>query len=112
MSQLARETVKVALSGDGADEALAGYRRYRFFAAEERVRGLLPEGARGLFTRLGNAYPKLDWAPQFLRAKTTLLSLAVVQVVRGADEAPVPCPVSRAPAPAAAAVRWQIDAQH
>jgi asparagine synthase (glutamine-hydrolysing) len=75
VSQLACETVKVALSGDGADEAMAGYRRYRFFAAEERVRGLLPEGTRGLFTRLGNAYPKLDWAPQFLRAKTSLLAL-------------------------------------
>ena len=75
VSQLARESVKVALSGDGADEAMAGYRRYRFFANEERVRGRLPDGARGLFTRIGNAYPKLDWAPQFLRAKTTLLAL-------------------------------------
>ena len=75
VSQLAREKVKVALSGDGADEAMAGYRRYRLFAAEEQVRGRIPAGARGLFTRLGSVYPKLDWAPQFLRAKTTLLAL-------------------------------------
>ncbi|MET1113181.1 MAG: XrtA/PEP-CTERM system amidotransferase [Allosphingosinicella sp.] len=75
VSELARETVKVALSGDGADEAFAGYRRYRMFAAEERVRGLLPGPARGMLGAVGNLYPKLDWAPRFLRAKTTLQAL-------------------------------------
>ncbi|HET9638865.1 MAG TPA: XrtA/PEP-CTERM system amidotransferase [Allosphingosinicella sp.] len=75
VSELARETVKVALSGDGADEAFAGYRRYRMFAAEERVRGLLPGPARGLVGALGNLYPKLDWAPRFLRARTTLQAI-------------------------------------
>lgn len=75
--QLARETVTVALSGDGADEALAGYRRYRFQAAEERVRGLLPTGLRqSLFGALGRIYPKADWAPRSLRAKSTFQSLA------------------------------------
>jgi asparagine synthase (glutamine-hydrolysing) len=74
---LARETVTVALSGDGADEALAGYRRYRFQAAEERIRGLLPANARSrVFGKLGQLYPKADWAPRPLRAKTTLLALA------------------------------------
>ncbi|HWK35667.1 XrtA/PEP-CTERM system amidotransferase [Sphingomonas sp.] len=77
VSELARETVTVALSGDGADEAFAGYRRYRFHAAEERVRGLIPAGMRaGLFGTLGGLYPKADWAPRPLRAKTTLLALA------------------------------------
>lgn len=75
--QLARESVTVALSGDGADEALAGYRRYKFQAAEERVRGLLPADLRrSIFGTLGAWYPKADWAPRPLRAKTTLLALA------------------------------------
>lgn len=74
---LARESVTVALSGDGADEALAGYRRYKFHAAEERVRGLLPSHFRTeVFGTLGRFYPKADWAPRPLRAKSTLLALA------------------------------------
>ena len=74
---LARERVTVALSGDGADEVLAGYRRYKFHAAEERVRSLLPPGLREpVFGALGDVYPKADWAPRPFRAKTTLLALA------------------------------------
>ncbi|MGN6270089.1 MAG: XrtA/PEP-CTERM system amidotransferase [Sphingomonas sp.] len=75
--ELARESVTVALSGDGADEALVGYRRYKFQAAEERVRGLFPAGIRrSVFGTLGGWYPKADWAPRAFRAKTTLLALA------------------------------------
>lgn len=75
--QLAREHVTVALSGDGADEAFAGYRRQVFHHNEERVRSLLPAGLRGpLFGTLGKVWPKADWAPQPLRAKSTLLALA------------------------------------
>ena len=77
VSQLARETVTVALSGDGADEAFAGYRRHVFQSNEDRLRGLLPLGLRrAVFGTLGAIYPKADWAPQPLRAKTTLLALA------------------------------------
>jgi len=75
--QLARQKVTVALSGDGADEAFAGYRRQVFHHNEERVRSLIPAGLRrSLFGALGQAWPKADWAPRPLRAKTTLLSLA------------------------------------
>ena len=75
--QLARESVTVALSGDGADEAFAGYRRHKFQHAEDRVRSMVPQALRGpVLGGLGAAYPKADWAPRSLRAKTTLLSLA------------------------------------
>ena len=75
--QLARETVTVALSGDGADEAFAGYRRHKFQHGEDRMRGVLPQALRRpVLGALGSVYPKADWAPRPLRAKTTLLSLA------------------------------------
>jgi len=75
VSELARERVKVSLSGDGADETLAGYRRYRLFMAEERARSLLPGPLGRAAGALGDFYPKLDWAPRAFRAKTTLQAL-------------------------------------
>jgi len=75
--ELAREKVTVALSGDGADEAFAGYRRQVFHHNEERVRSMLPQGIREpLFGTLGRMWPKADWAPRPFRAKTTLLALS------------------------------------
>ena len=94
--QLARENVTVALSGDGADEAFAGYRRHVFLAGEDRVRAMLPGPVRrGLFGTLGALYPKADWAPRPLRAKTTLLSLAASSEEAYADAISVTGPALR-----------------
>jgi asparagine synthase (glutamine-hydrolysing) len=74
---LGRELVTVTLSGDGGDEVFAGYRRYRWHHYEEMARKVLPQSIRGpLFGLLGSVYPKLDWAPKPLRAKSTFQALA------------------------------------
>ncbi|MGE5177262.1 MAG: asparagine synthase-related protein, partial [Hyphomicrobiales bacterium] len=74
---LARKRVTVALSGDGGDENVAGYRRYRWHMVEERVRGVVPGPVRRpLFGLAARLYPKADWAPRWLRAKATLEGIA------------------------------------
>jgi asparagine synthase (glutamine-hydrolysing) len=76
--ELARKHVTVALSGDGGDELFAGYRRYRFHIAEQKLRDKIPLSIRNpVLGLIGRIYKKLDWAPQFLRAKTTFQSLAM-----------------------------------
>ena len=75
--QLARKHVTVALSGDGGDESMGGYRRYRMHLMEEKMRDAMPFGVRKpLFGLLGKVYPKADWAPRVFRAKTTFQALA------------------------------------
>ena len=75
--ELARRRVTVALSGDGGDENLAGYRRYQWHLGDERLRSLMPYGLRRrVFGFLGRAYPALDRAPRFLRGKSTFQLLA------------------------------------
>jgi asparagine synthase (glutamine-hydrolysing) len=77
VSKMARENVTVALSGDGGDENLAGYRLYKFAQRERAVRRFVPSIVRrSLFGSLGRVYPKADWLPRTFRAKSTLLELA------------------------------------
>jgi asparagine synthase (glutamine-hydrolysing) len=77
VSKIAREHVTVALSGDGGDENFAGYRRYKFDVRENWMRSLFPAAVRGsVFGPLGRWYPKADWAPRIVRAKSTFQSLS------------------------------------
>ena len=55
-----------------------GYRRYRFHMMAEAARRLLPARLRrGAVGALARAYPKLDRAPRWLRAKTTLTEISL-----------------------------------
>jgi len=77
VSWVARQSVTVALGGDGGDESLAGYRRYYFDQFENRLRRSIPAGLRSsVFGPLGRAYPPLAWAPRMFRAKATFQSLS------------------------------------
>jgi asparagine synthase (glutamine-hydrolysing) len=64
VARLARERVKVVLTGEGSDETLAGYTRYPFTLWNARLdrgyRGLMPSGLRGL---LRSAVTDSDWLP-------------------------------------------------
>jgi asparagine synthase (glutamine-hydrolysing) len=77
LARMTRQHVKVALSGDGADEVFGGYRRYRFGVLEHRLRQRLPRWFRESVIRTSaQLYPKFDYLPQAFRAKTLLTNLS------------------------------------
>jgi asparagine synthase (glutamine-hydrolysing) len=78
VSQVARQNVTVALSGDGGDENFAGYRRYFYDRLENRIRQVLPEALRRTAVAgLAQVYPKADWLPQVFRAKSLLTNVSL-----------------------------------
>jgi asparagine synthase (glutamine-hydrolysing) len=78
VSRLAARSVKVVLSGDGGDEAFGGYARYAHDLKEAAVRRWLPGWLRrGIIGPLASVWPKADWLPRPLRARTLLTNLSL-----------------------------------
>ena len=70
VARLARERVKVVLTGEGSDETLAGYTRYPFTlwnaGLDRGYRGVVPSGLRRF---LRNAVTGSDWLPSKIKKK-------------------------------------------
>ncbi len=78
LCKLARQKVKVAISGDGGDEAFAGYSRHAHDLWENRLRRCFPNWVRAkLLKGVANAWPSGAWVPKPLRFKNLLTNLSL-----------------------------------
>ena len=78
VAELASEQLKVVLSGDGGDEGFGGYSRYAHDLREAGLRCMIPRFLRKhVLGPLAKWWPKADWLPRVLRAKTLLTNLSL-----------------------------------
>lgn len=76
VAELARQTVTVALAGDGGDESFAGYEKYLTDDIEQRLRSKVPNSLRSVTPLLAGLAAKLPGTVA-RKANTLLRTLAV-----------------------------------
>lgn len=77
VARVAAEHVKVAISGDGGDEAFGGYSRYLHDLREASIRRRVPDWIRGaVLNPIARFWPQADWLPRPLRLKSALTNLS------------------------------------